>query len=319
MGLSIVIPIYNAEKYLKRCLESIANQLYSDIEVIMVNDGSTDSSEAICMQIAEKDNRFQHISIQNSGVSTARNIGLKNCNQEFVTFVDADDFVDKDYYENIMIDIGKADVVATGFKDVRENEIISKISDELGIIDKGRLIHLILTSENVYSFPWNKVFRRDMLVHQKITFDTKIHYGEDLIFDIESVLAANEVRLVSSDGYNYIRNVDSASGKIDAKRLYNRMTDMDAVIRTIELIEKDYPDEVPFLKKRIAREGMEYYYLAKKFKLDSEVTSEFYKKIYPYVKWVKKYAKKDFRWFKIMVRVLEYRLKSFSLNILSRS
>lgn len=318
MGLSIVIPIYNAEKYLKRCLESIANQSYSDIEVIMVNDGSTDSSEKICLQIAEKNNRFRYISIQNSGVSTARNIGLKNFNQEFVTFVDADDFVDKDYYENIMTDIGNSDVVATGFKDVRENEIISKISDEVGIIDKGRLIHLILTSENVYSFPWNKVFRRDMLVNRNIMFDTQIHYGEDLIFDIESVLAAKEVRLVSSDGYNYIRNVDSASGKIDAKRLYNRMTDMDAVIRTIELIEKEYPDEVPFLKKRIAREGMEYYYLAKKFTLDPKDISRFYKKILPYIKWVKKYAKKDFRWFKIMVRVLEYRIKIFGLDVLSR-
>lgn len=318
MGLSIVIPIYNAEKYLPRCLDSIANQSYSELEVIMVNDGSTDSSEKICLDFTDKDQRFRYIAIENSGVSTARNIGLKNCSSEFVTFVDADDFLDKEYYDIIMTAIGSSDMVATGFKDFRDAEVISKIASESGVIDKGLLIHLILTSSSVYSFPWNKVFRREMLEENNITFDTQIHYGEDLVFDIESALASNKLQLVPTDGYNYIRNVDSASGTIDAKRLSNRMTDMDAIIRTINLIEKAFPDEVPFLKKRIAREGMEYYYLAKKFKLDSIEVNHFYKKIYPYIVWVKRNAKKDLRWVKIMIRLFEYRIKVFGLDSLSR-
>ena len=102
MGLSVIVPVYNGEKYIKDCLESIINQTYRDLQIIVVNDGSIDNTEAIVGEIANKDSRVQLINKENGGVSSARNLGLEYAKNEFLTFVDSDDTLDTDMYENLM-------------------------------------------------------------------------------------------------------------------------------------------------------------------------------------------------------------------------
>lgn len=105
--ISIVIPIYNAEKYLEECLNSIKNQTYKNFEVIMVNDGSKDDSETICMNFLRSDSRFRYLKKENAGVSSARNVGLDNVEGDYITFIDADDWVDENYLELLIATVKK--------------------------------------------------------------------------------------------------------------------------------------------------------------------------------------------------------------------
>ena len=99
--ISVVVPAYNAERTIKRCLESILRQTYSNLEVLLINDGSIDSTEDICLKIAENDNRLKVVTIPNGGVSHARNVGIKKATGELITFVDADDYIDADMYQTL--------------------------------------------------------------------------------------------------------------------------------------------------------------------------------------------------------------------------
>ena len=103
--ISVIIPIYNSEKYIKKCIESIINQTYKNIEVILINDGSTDNSEEICNQYASEDGRIKVINTTNKGVSASRNIGLKNATGDYISFIDCDDYVDKDLYLDVITTI----------------------------------------------------------------------------------------------------------------------------------------------------------------------------------------------------------------------
>lgn len=105
--ISIVIPIYNAEKYLEECLNSIKNQTYKNFEVIMVNDGSKDDSETICKRFSEDDTRFRYLKKENGGVSSARNLGLDNVEGDYITFIDADDWIDENHLELLINSIKK--------------------------------------------------------------------------------------------------------------------------------------------------------------------------------------------------------------------
>lgn len=314
MQLSIIVPIYNVEKYLEKCLASIQNQTYTDYEVLMINDGSTDNSKQVAEKFSNADSRFKYFEVPNAGVSSARNIGIGKAGGDYLTFVDSDDYLDLEHAQVFMDKIVRYDIVVGGYK-VIDTEIEVREHEASEVFDQQQLIQGILKDSAIFSFPWNKFFRREIIESHNIRFRTDIHYGEDLIFDIQYALQVENAYILNSDSYNYVQHGNSASGKLNKNSLAKRMTDMDAVIRTIELIEKDFPDEVPFLKKRLAREGMEYYYLAKKFKLDPKAISKFYKKIHPYVKWVQRYAKKDVRWLKIMIRLLVYRIKVFTLDI----
>ena len=100
--ISIIVPIYNAEQYLSECIDSLVNQSFEDIEIILINDGSTDNSSKICKEYEEKDKRINYIEIKNSGVSHARNVGVENANGKWITFIDADDWVSVDYCEKLI-------------------------------------------------------------------------------------------------------------------------------------------------------------------------------------------------------------------------
>ena len=128
MDLSIIIPVYNAEKYLEKCLLSIQNQLLQNFEVIMVNDGSLDNSEIICRNFAKKDKRFRLLTIENSGPAHARNVGIAAARGEFIGFVDSDDFIEPEMYESLMqyAQSFPVDMVIGGLRYIDENGQIIK-------------------------------------------------------------------------------------------------------------------------------------------------------------------------------------------------
>lgn len=203
--ISIIIPIYNSEKFLQKCFESIRVQTFTDFEVIAINDGSTDDSGNICDKYASMDNRFKVIHKKNEGVSIARNTGIKQSCGKYITFIDSDDWVDEDYLQNLHNGANnKTDLIVSGI--VRENNDNSKIY--LNICDKffssrdANWIHKLVKSRLLFG-PCNKLYKASIINDYNLTFPLNISYGEDRIFNYEYLKYVSHICTLSYTGYHY--------------------------------------------------------------------------------------------------------------------
>jgi glycosyltransferase involved in cell wall biosynthesis len=204
--VSIIIPVYNVSKYLRKCLDSVINQTLKDIEIIVVNDCSPDPlDDEICKEYAKKDNRIKYIKHkENLGLGGARNTGIKNATAKYVGSVDSDDWVEKDMYEklyNAAID-GDWDVVICGFKRVTsEGDILSKIdfSNRLNITEEKNKD--IFTISNP-AF-WNKLWKKDLYIKNKVFFPNHLYY-EDLCTTPKIYYYARKIKYIPGTFYNYL-------------------------------------------------------------------------------------------------------------------
>jgi len=194
--ITIIIPIYNAEKYLDRCLSSINDQTYSNYELILVNDGSIDSSEKICKQYIENNPKITYFWTENGGPSKARNLGIINANGQYITFIDADDWVDANYLENFINVLSILDhkLFSQGCTIEFENR-----KSEIG----NDNIHLASC--------WGNLFEREIILKNNIRFDLSMKLGEDTVFNLDYSKFINEVRYIQSYSYHYCANGDNAS------------------------------------------------------------------------------------------------------------
>ena len=164
--VSIIIPVYNAEKYLEECLESVVNQTYHNLEIILIDDGSTDKSGKICDEYAQKDSRIKVIHKQNEGISQARNIGIEMAKGEYIQFVDSDDYVDLDLVETAysLARKNEADIVCFSHYTVKEseNEIIQESEDILKVLSPMEALKELLLDRKIRNFPWEKLWKRKL-------------------------------------------------------------------------------------------------------------------------------------------------------------
>lgn len=257
--VSIVIPIYNVEDFLESCLNSVKNQSYKDIEVLLVDDGSKDNSKKICDEFIEIDDRFKYVYQKNSGVSSARNNGMRNARGEYITFVDGDDYLDKDHIEKMVNGLSQSELAISGRKNVTQNGIETEFKYDKDItFDSKELIDQILKTGIVYSFPWNKIYKLKILHDNGIQFDESLDYGEDLVFNIQYALLTRKSTLITGSTYNYVYRENSVSNQLDAATLRKRITDLSAIKKVIDILPDDYDIEKNFLYKRIAVEGSKY-------------------------------------------------------------
>ncbi|WP_432737423.1 glycosyltransferase family 2 protein [Pediococcus pentosaceus] len=257
--VSIVIPIYNVEDFLESCLNSVKNQSYKDIEVLLVDDGSKDNSKKICDEFIEIDDRFKYVYQKNSGVSSARNNGMRNARGEYITFVDGDDYLDKDHIEKMVNGLSQSELAISGRKNVTQNGIETEFKYDKDItFDSKELIDQILKTGIVYSFPWNKIYKLKILHDNGIQFDESLDYGEDLVFNIQYALLTRKSTLITGSTYNYVHRENSVSNQLDAATLRKRITDLSAIKKVIDILPDDYDIEKNFLHKRIAVEGSKY-------------------------------------------------------------
>lgn len=188
--ISIIVPLYNAEKYIEQTIEDLISQTYKNIEIIVINDGSTDNSENIVREYAKADNRIKIISIENQGPSKARNVGLDLAKGDFIRFVDADDRVPRDSMEQLiqpyMNDSG-IDLVIGNYITVPEMEYFMGDKLPSGKVEQTELIHIFLEHIKTFYFgvPWNKLFRRSVIEENHIRFREDINWCEDFLFNIE--------------------------------------------------------------------------------------------------------------------------------------
>ncbi len=208
--ISVIIPIYNVEKYLRRCLDSVLNQTFTDWQAICVNDGSPDNSDKILDEYAKKDSRFKVIHKDNQGVSRARNVGIENAEGEFIHFLDADDWIDADFYAHAIAVANdtQADMVVVGF--VSDNKytkpIVYKTVKVLRTIKQKVLGTFALTD----SYVWRYLFNTDFVRKNNMMFDTNLIAQEDTLFVLNAIEKSNAIAVVPWVNYHYMFNENSA-------------------------------------------------------------------------------------------------------------
>ena len=200
--VSIVVPVYNTENYIAKCLDSIAAQTYKDFEVIVVDDGSSDSSGEICDDYASRDNRFKVFHIKNGGVAAARNFALEKCNGKYVTFVDSDDWVKPEFLEMLYDEVSKnrSDMVIYDFFIERNNETI--IKSYAALRKHKQSVAEEILKEQIHPGLWHKLFVKQIIEAHHLRFP-KYNYGEDLCFVLNYLYFAPNVSFVCEPLYHY--------------------------------------------------------------------------------------------------------------------
>ena len=198
--VSIIVPVYKAEKYIHQCIDSLLTQTYRNIEDILVDDGSPDNCGVICDDYAARDKRVKVIHQQNGGVSAARNTGLWHAVGDYVAFIDADDQVTNDYIEKLSDN--NADLIIGGYKDTGNHTFTLSEGRYVG---KDGLIEFYSTHfHRLYStVPWGKLYKWSIIQENKLSFDTRIRLGEDLVFNLRYLQYCSEIRLVNATNYLY--------------------------------------------------------------------------------------------------------------------
>lgn len=248
--VSVIIPIYNSAQYLSRCLDSVISQNYTSIEIILINDGSTDSSKEICEQYLLKDKRIVLINTENHGVSSARNTGIKHSGGKYITFIDSDDYVDRTIvsclcqcaYES------SSDLVISSLDETEDHNPFSiEISSD-------HISEMMFLLRNYLVFgPTQKLYRADIIKKNGVCFPEEFSYGEDILFNIDYLKHINTVTYLNRVLYHYERgaNPDSLSHKHRWNMYRNDMFINAALKSWLEERELLNDDAVQFLSDRI--------------------------------------------------------------------
>lgn len=224
MKVSIIVPVYNVENYLDKCLNSLVNQTLKDIEIIIVNDGSTDNSEKIIKKYTKKYQNIKYIKKNNEGVSEARNVGLEQATGEYIGFLDSDDWVEPNMYE-LMYQKAKSenfDIVACDTQAIFPNTktyISSNIKN-----DYVKNTELMI---DAYAVIWNKIYKKDII--QNIKFKKNMNFCEDVEFLYMVYSKINKIGVIKEPLHNYLQREGSLTNVYD-KKLYQLIEAMDDIV-----------------------------------------------------------------------------------------
>lgn len=250
--VSIVVPVYNVEKYLKRCIDSLKNQTYNNIEILLVNDGSTDASLSICEKEAIGDNRIKVISQKNGGLSDARNTGINNATGEYICFVDSDDFVNEHYiqllFENLLETNSDISVCNYMYIDENDKTWIREEKNKQEYSNIEAIKDVLSTNQDTEVMAWNKLYKKELFTKNNIYFPKgKIH--EDNFTTYKLFYYAKKVSLINDKLYYYYQRTDSIMGqKFNTKRLH--------ILEAVEETKKFFEDKEVELSQEL-----EYYEL----------------------------------------------------------
>lgn len=216
--ISVIVPVYKVEKYIHRCIDSILNQTYKNLEIILVEDGSPDNCGKICDEYAKKDKRVKVIHKENGGVSSARNVGLDNATGKYLTFIDADDYVNE-YYCQILLETlieKNVDCVVCGYNRIYnpENKLEKITAKRSYEIEGEEIIETILSAQSGLGFVTMKLWKRDKI--KNVRFNEEIVVAEDALFTLQASKYIKNMYIINKDIYNYIFN------DVSAVRKYNK-------------------------------------------------------------------------------------------------
>ncbi|EMK3380923.1 glycosyltransferase family 2 protein [Vibrio vulnificus] len=227
--ISVVIPLYNTEKYIKECVESVLDQDYERFELLVINDGSTDGSRKIVEHLALKDNRIKVINIDNNGVSNARNVGINNASGKYITFIDADDCISKDYLSymhGICVKTKTKFAVSTNYSRYSNEVYTSK--DHIEVWTSSKCTEVFLYPKMTVGC-WNKIYDLDFLNKNNIRFKTNLFFGEGLRFITDVSQRVENVGVGKRKVYMYRANIDSCTAVHDVKKAKASFNSLDSI------------------------------------------------------------------------------------------
>ena len=242
--VSIIVPVYNVYQYLRRCLNSLVNQTYRNLEIIIVNDCSPDNSKDICLEFLEKDKRIKYVeNMENLGISSTRNVGLMNSTGDYIFFIDSDDFIEENTISN-MCDCLKEksyDVVSCDFNYYYDVNTVKRLAvlntDEYGCeltpIDAYRLL---LTQKTNYRCVWAKLIKKSLF--ENLSFKEGCRYGEDMILVSQLLLKAKSFFHLNKSFYNY-----SQEGMSLVRSGFNseKLKEIDILKDWIKIVDDNFP------------------------------------------------------------------------------
>lgn len=218
--LSVIMPVYNVVNYVNKAVLSVLSQGYKNIELLLVDDGSTDGSREICQNLSKSDSRIKLICKQNQGVSSARNDALALATGDYVTFVDSDDWLELDAYEKMMAYLleTNADIAVMGFTPEGNDNFVAPLEIEnQKILSRDEAMESLISCR-IYTWSlWDKIYKRSLI--KDIYFSTDIFNGEDLLFNWQVFKRAEKVSYIPLHGYHYIQRSDSMVNTFSVKKL----------------------------------------------------------------------------------------------------
>ncbi len=219
--ISIIIPVYNVEKYLAKCIDSVLLQDFEDWELLLINDGSTDCSGNICDEYAIKDSRIKVFHQENKGVSAARNLGIDNAQGEWITFIDSDDWCASNMLNSIIPTKKNEQIISENIHEY-ENCNISKLShsfikfnneNKVRQFSYNQFLHLY--SYGFFKSPCGRLYNKEILTNNKLYFNTNLTYGEDLIFNLRYIKHINIIKISKECYYHYVHySIDRTSSSV---------------------------------------------------------------------------------------------------------
>lgn len=274
--VSIIIPVYNSEKYLRMTIESLLNQTYKDFEIILVDDGSVDASGKLCDDLSLTDRRIVVIHKENGGVSSARNVGIENARGELISFVDHDDYVFSDYLMTMVNEIEEYDLLQSFSLGGPRNTI--KTCKRFAL-DKTKTLRCIKGDNGDVVFPevdmnnmatiWNQLYKKEVIDKYQLRF--RSIQSENELFSYEYMMYANSIKKIHYQGYFFVCNMDSLGSKHNYIAEYNYIELMENIYSRLiscwEIKDKDYIEKT---KIRIANRLV--YYVLKGYFVDTQVS-----------------------------------------------
>ena len=233
--VSIIVPAYNVEKYIGKCLESLINQTLKEIEIIVINDGSTDSTGDIIENYAKKDSRIKYIKQENTGSSEARNRGIKESKGKYIGYLDSDDYVEKKYYEDMFLYAEKNNlelVVSDFIKETKEKQEIKQdfsLSDDTFISGKEYVENIL--NGNGYPNVWDKIALKYLYEKEKIKFEKDIFLGDDIVVTIKLGYFAKKVGKLNRAYIHYVQHESQGTSK---GKLGNKINDLYLVCKNLK-------------------------------------------------------------------------------------
>lgn len=259
--VSIIIPIYNSEKYIPRCLDSICNQTYQNLEIICIDDGSTDGAGSIVDEYAKEDERIVVRHQKNHGESNARNVGLALATGDYIGFMDCDDWVESDMYEILVDALEKDDldmVASSWYKDDDNSsvEIKNQLPVSMDVFGEEELLDYIYKRDYYrgFAYMWNKLYKREILTDKRgdlLKFDESLRLGGDVLYLAEAAVRVKKAKYIDKAFYHYIQRSESGCHTKDLSKMNDWLT---AYRRTIELMKRENVKEstIDYIKRFMA-------------------------------------------------------------------
>ncbi|MCD7850489.1 MAG: glycosyltransferase [Parabacteroides sp.] len=228
--ISIIVPIYNAEKFLAPCIDSILSQTFQDFELLLVDDGSQDASFAICQRYQQNDNRITAFHKSNEGVTATRKYGVEKAKGKYICFVDADDVIPENSLTTLLDNGNDADIIVGSYREINgeeehDNVISTDIPEHLSGLD-----YIGFQLENkLYHAPWGKLFKKECFNHMTFDIPRSIFRGEDYIMNIRLGIEANNITIVKKVVYHYIIRNSSCMQTLKPSLEYEKLFDANLI------------------------------------------------------------------------------------------